>query len=208
MYNHKEYQKEYHRIYKVDRTEYLKKYRLDHYNEIKEKNKEYRKLHRIEIIEKSKKYTQEHQKELKEYREIHKEERKNYDKEYFLNNKEEIVRKKIIYTRNKRKTDLNFRLRDYLRNRIYYALKENSKSAKTMELLGCSIEFFLNYYESKFINGMSWTKVGNGEIHCDHIIPCASFDLSKPEEQHKCFHYTNLQPLWARDNLIKSDTIN
>jgi hypothetical protein len=50
---------------------------------------------------------------------------------------------------------------------------------------------------------MSWEKVMNGEIHCDHRRPCASFDLSKPSEQRKCFHYTNLQPLWAKDNLEK-----
>ena len=70
---------------------------------------------------------------------------------------------------------------------------------------GCDIAFFKDYYESKFIRGMSWTKVMNGEIHCDHIIPCTNFDLNKPEEQRKCFNYTNLQPLWAKENIIKSN---
>ena len=50
---------------------------------------------------------------------------------------------------------------------------------------------------------MKWEDVMNGKIHIDHIKPCSSFDLSKPEEQKKCFHFTNLQPLWARDNLVK-----
>ena len=48
---------------------------------------------------------------------------------------------------------------------------------------------------------MSW---GNyGKWHVDHIRPCASFNLVNEEEQKKCFHYTNLQPLWAKDNLSK-----
>jgi hypothetical protein len=50
---------------------------------------------------------------------------------------------------------------------------------------------------------MSWKKVMEGKIHCDHIRPCASFDLSKASEQRKCFHYANLQPLWAKENLEK-----
>jgi hypothetical protein len=48
---------------------------------------------------------------------------------------------------------------------------------------------------------MNWEN--QGEWHIDHILPCASFDLTKEEEQRKCFHYTNLQPLWAKDNMIK-----
>jgi len=61
---------------------------------------------------------------------------------------------------------------------------------------------------------MSWDNYGTGyngkgmeQWHIDHIIPCASFDLSKPSEQKKCFHYTNLQPLWAKDNLRKKDKL-
>lgn len=52
---------------------------------------------------------------------------------------------------------------------------------------------------------MSWENRGNFGWHVDHIKPCASFDLTKPEEQAKCFHYTNLQPLWARENIAKGD---
>jgi len=90
-----------------------------------------------------------------------------------------------------------------LRHRIYLALKGICKSKSTIKLLGCSLDEFKSYYESKFTSGMNWAKVMNGEIHCDHIIPCASFDLTQPSEQHKCFHYTNLQPLWAKENLSK-----
>jgi hypothetical protein len=75
------------------------------------------------------------------------------------------------------------------------------KHGKTVELLGMTFAEFRPYIESLFKDGMSWEN--HGEWHLDHIKPCASFDLSKEEEQKKCFHYTNLQPLWAKDNLIK-----
>lgn len=128
-------------------------------------------------------------------------------KKYRIKNKLKIAKSKVEYIKNKRKTDINFRIKDGCRHRIYLALKGICKSKSTAELLGCSFDFFRNYYESKFTEGMNWERVMNGEIHCDHIRPCSSFDLSKPEEQHKCFHYTNLQPLWAADNLAKSDKI-
>ena len=54
---------------------------------------------------------------------------------------------------------------------------------------------------------MSWSAYLENLIHIDHIIPCSSFDLTKEEEQRKCFHYSNLQPLWARDNIIKGNKI-
>jgi hypothetical protein len=103
--------------------------------------------------------------------------------------------------------DINYKIAHYFRTRIGKALRGNTKSINTTKLLGCSLEFFKKYYESKFTKGMTWAKVMNGEIHCDHISPCASFDLTKASEQKKCFHYTNLQPLWALDNLQKGSKI-
>jgi len=57
--------------------------------------------------------------------------------------------------------------------------------------------------EEKFTEGMNWEN--QGEWHIDHIRPCSSFNLDLEEEKQKCFHYTNLQPLWGTDNMIKSD---
>lgn len=61
------------------------------------------------------------------------------------------------------------------------------------------------HLENLFVEGMSWGK--HGEWHIDHIKPCISFDLTIPQQQKECFHYTNLQPLWAKDNLVKSNKI-
>lgn len=70
-----------------------------------------------------------------------------------------------------------------------------------MELTGCELNVLKEFLESKFKQGMSWEN--HGEWHIDHIKPCCKFDLEDEEEQKKCFHYTNLQPLWAKENLSK-----
>jgi len=96
-----------------------------------------------------------------------------------------------------------------MRNRVYIALKGKSKSLKTMEYVGCTPEFLKQYLESKFIEGMSWANQGGKKgWQIDHRIPCASFDLSLEKNKHECFHYTNLQPLWAEDNLSKNDRLD
>lgn len=104
--------------------------------------------------------------------------------------------------RKRRATDLAFKLRQSLARRILKALKNQTKSASTMNLVGCSLQDLKKHLESKFTQGMNWEN--HGKWHIDHIRPCASFDLSKPDQQKVCFHWSNLQPLWALDNLKKS----
>ena len=74
-------------------------------------------------------------------------------------------------------------------------------------LLGCSIEHARKHLESQFREGMKWDNHGKYGWHIDHIIPCASFDLTDPEQQKKCFNYKNLQPLWWHENLSKGSKI-
>ncbi len=100
------------------------------------------------------------------------------------------------------KYDANWKLRCYLRNRLRTAVTGKHKSVSAIGLLGCSIEALRDYLSSKFQEGMTWDNYGRW--HIDHIRPCASFDLREPENQSSCFHYTNLQPLWAIDNLRKN----
>jgi hypothetical protein len=88
-----------------------------------------------------------------------------------------------------------------LRSRLKEALKKFKKSKSTEKLVGCSFENLKKYLELKFTEGMNWKN--HGKWHIDHIVPCSSFDLSKEEEQRACFHFSNLQPLWAKDNLVK-----
>jgi hypothetical protein len=106
------------------------------------------------------------------------------------------------WSRQKRASSLHFRLRGNLASRIWWALKRGAvKSVRTLDLIGCSIPFLRGYLEARFSPGMTFANYGLW--HIDHIRPCASFDLSDPAQQRLCFHYTNLQPLWAEENLRK-----
>ena len=118
-------------------------------------------------------------------------------KKYYDNNKKKIFAKEKI----RAATDPDFKVLHNLRARIRGAIKGNCKGGSTPELLGCSIQEVRKHLESQFTEGMSWDNYG--KWHVDHIIPCAAFDLKSPEKQKECFNYTNLQPLWAYDNLCK-----
>lgn len=109
------------------------------------------------------------------------------------------------YKRRQRPTQ---RLINSQRARVCKAMRQISKSDKTINLIGCSAIELKDYLESLFIDGMSWENYGSRGWHVDHIRPCASFDLSDPEQQEECFHYTNLQPLWAEDNESKGTHYN
>ncbi len=120
---------------------------------------------------------------------------------------------KIKQRANERKRRLespNYRIAQNLRGRLRVALIQQgvkNKSAKTFHLIGCSPSFLKEYLESLWLDGMTWENYGPQGWHIDHIKPCCSFNLELAEEQEKCFHYTNLQPLWADDNISKGGKI-
>jgi hypothetical protein len=141
---------------------------------------------------------------LKSYYNNHEVSKKRARK-YKKQNQEQLKIKNRIYANTKYHNDLNYRLVRLLRGRIWKALKRNSKYSTSLELLGCSIEELKIYLEKQFVKDMNWQNYG--QWHIDHIKPCSSFDLTDPEQQKLCFHYSNLQPLWAKDNIKKSDKI-
>lgn len=87
--------------------------------------------------------------------------------------------------------------------RFAKAVKFRYKKGLAIENLGCSMDFFAQYFESLFKIDMTWHNFGQHGWHIDHIRPLASFDLTDPAQVKQACHYTNLQPLWARDNLSK-----
>ena len=195
-----------------ERCEYYKKYREDNKDKLKdylrkyrEKNKDYLRKYR----EKNRKYREENKDKLREYGKKYREENKDKirqrNKKYFAENKD-----KLIEGISKRyKKDPNFRLKKIISYRVREELKKNNikKISKSPELLGCTVQEAREHLEKQFKEGMTWENHGLYGWHIDHIIPCASFDLTDPDQQKKCFHYTNLQPLWAKENLIKGAKI-
>jgi len=133
-----------------------------------------------------------------EYYSRNKERIKEYTQNHRLVNKEEIS-KRFKYRRT---NDLHFKMVGILRCRLFAALRKQktNKDIKTLELLGCTIEDFVQYIERQWLPGMNWENHTSNGWHIDHIKPCNTFDLTNIEEQRKCFHYTNLRPLWSFDN--------
>lgn len=120
---------------------------------------------------------------------------------YSQNNKEKIKKQQSIYCKNRRAADIQFKIASNLRSRLSHAIKDMQKGGSAIEDLGCSIQEFKSILESKFHPGMSWTNYG--EWHIDHIIPLSKFNLADTEQLKKACHYSNLQPMWAKDNWSK-----
>ena len=114
---------------------------------------------------------------------------------------------KADYERKRRFNNSNHRISCNIRSAMAKALTNGVKSAHTEELLGCSIGYLRQHLESLFTEGMSWDNWGRYGWHIDHIIPLSYFDFTDPEQQKRAWHYTNLRPLWAEDNLKKHDKI-
>ena len=118
------------------------------------------------------------------------------------NNRERHLENRRRYEKDRRLNDINFRLANNLRNRLRKALLNQltNKNDTTEDLLGISYSEFKNYIEFLMTDDMDWLN-----IHLDHVRPLSSFDLKDIEQLKEASHYTNIQPLLAKDNLLKGD---
>lgn len=122
------------------------------------------------------------------------EESRRKQREYYARTIERQREYRKLYKREKFRNDLQYRLRVNCSTRIRSSLKSINKAFSTIELLGCSAMELRAHLEKQFDSKMNWDNYPSyWEI--DHITPCHTFDLTNPEEQKKCFHYTNLRPL-------------
>ena len=193
----------------------------------KEEKKSYNKAYREANKDKEKAYNKAYREDNREKREANKEKTKAYNKAYREDNREKVnAKSKAYYEANKEKvkaykednrekvnayykaykkqrrdTDPLFKMKLNLGNRTYQAFKGGGykKNSKTAETLGASYQEAFDHLEKRFTEGMEWSK--HGKWHIDHIVPLSSAK-TKEELIYLC-NYTNLQPLWARDNLVK-----
>lgn len=131
--------------------------------------------------------------------------RKQKCKEWHTKNKQISQAKSSKWHKDNYGKNISFTLALKLRNRLNSAVKHSWKNGSAVNDLGCTIEQFKTYIESKFQPGMNWNNWGRYGWHIDHIMPLSCFDLTDIEQLRKACHYTNLQPLWATDNLSKGD---
>lgn len=189
-----------------ERAKAQKKY-WENIAKTREKANRYRSKNRIQARQYARKRYQLKKEEIKEYERQRRKNKPEVMREYRIKNKERIKQATKIYRQRRSKTDPAYKIRNNLKTRIWESLKGIRKSKKTIELLGCSIFKFKLYLEAQFWKDdrIDWCTYGHKGWHIDHIRPCASFDLSDPEQQKQCFHYTNTQPLWCTENIRKKD---
>ncbi len=171
------------------------------------RKKSYSELNKNQIAINAAEYYQDNKEHLLEesnkYYEQHKDERA----EYYQENKEYINARVGKYRKERRHTDEGFKLSCALRDRLNDAVSRDAKVGSAVNDLGCSIELFKEYIEERFKDGMTWDNWSLYGWHLDHIIPLSSFDLTDRSQYLRACHYTNLQPLWARDNLSKGNKV-
>ena len=126
---------------------------------------------------------------------------------YQAKNHEAVTAYQRSWEKQQYKTNTEYRLKHNLRARVRTALRAQmaGKNWSLLDIVGCSTPELMAHLEAQFQPGMTWDNWTHDGWHIDHIKPCAAFDLTDEAQQRACFHFTNLQPLWAVDNLVKSD---
>lgn len=152
-------------------------------------------------------YREKKLKKHKAWREANAEKLRAWHRENYAKNKAKILNKNKLRGRVRRATDPVYRVIANMRTAVGRFLTGRVRAGRTMALIGCSREELRAHLESQFKDGMSWENYGRNGWHVDHKHPVSRFDLTNPDQQRACFHWTNLQPLWAIDNIRKGNRV-
>jgi len=192
---------------KIDKKKFYQKNK----EKINDSTKKHREKNINKSLEYSRNYYNKNKEELLDKKKIYY--KKNYTiiydklKTYNKKNKEKINLWKNNYVKIKKSNDPLFKLKILMRDRLnkYYKYSSLNKNNTTFDIIGCTSQFLKEHLENQFVGDMNWDNHGLFGWHIDHIIPLSS--AKTEEELYKLCHYSNLQPLWAEDNLKKSNKI-
>ena len=202
--------REYYQKNKEEIAAIMVKYYQQNKEKVAAKKREYRQENKEEIAAYQREYHQKNKEKLaakrREYYQKNKEEINARSREYKKKNKDHLTVYYRNYVRTKRQNDPKYNLISRLRTRMNGAVKAaglDKKCASTIELLGISTQGLKEWLEAQFTEGMTWEN--RSDWHVDHRVPCDAFDLTVDQNQRICFWYKNLQPLWAEENIQKSN---
>jgi len=173
-----------------------RKFATEHPDSVRESEKRWKKKNPEKVREKNRRYRRKYPEKIQELGKRHRRKIKGTPAE--IKRKTKVAK----WMRDRRKSHPEFGIRQNLSGKLNKLLRGKKKSAPFLQILGCSIPHLKLWLTFYFQPGMSWSNYGQWQV--DHIRPCATFDLTDPAQQRECFNYTNLQPLWAEENRIKS----
>lgn len=198
----------------ADKLAYMKRYRAANLDQETARFREWYKENRATCIAQQSEYAKAHP-EINKAATAKYRAKKKLDPNWKAYNRERAARRREenreafnaynrAYSNARYASDINFKISCRLRARLNKILRisKSPKFDSTFALVGCGIEFLRGYLEAQFTEGMQWNNV-----HIDHKQPLASFDLTDPEQQRAAFHYSNLQPLFAFDNMSKGASV-
>lgn len=159
-------------------------------------NARYRSLHKDELNENNRKW-----------RESNADKHRENSRNWYYANRDRRIAKHTEYCRERERTDIEFKLRRRIGNRMYCALKGLGKPDSSTKSLGCTTAELKRYLEEQFQPGMSWDNYGS-VWEVDHILPLANYQLTDRGTFRRLSHYTNLQPLFRGQNRQKSNKEN
>ena len=186
-------------------AEYHRKYRQENKEKRAETLRKYYAANKEQILETKRKYKEKNKEVINKKRRVYYLENKEQFIEYRENNKERINKNYRVYMSTRMEADPLFKAKHHLRTNITcsFGKKGYTKNSKTFEILGADWEVVKEHIENLFTKGMTWDN--HGEWHYDHIIPLRI--AQSTDDVNKLCHYTNYQPLWKTENLIKRDKL-
>jgi len=172
----------------------------EYYKKYVEKNPDKSSKERLRLYRQNPEFVEKEKERRRKYYQDNIEREREIRKKYYHNNKESERKKNDFWRKQKMKEDGFFRMKRRLRDRVRDYMNGEHISKKTKDIVGLDYKEFKTYISNKFTENMNWDNYG--DWHLDHIIPLC--EAKTEEDLFKLNHYTNLQPLWAEDNLKKN----